>query len=86
METTTAKRGAKLEFVVVTNLAATSVRILNDRGRSGSSHAGERVGNRREWRVIAYPNKLGNRKFYVQAFKGTRPGAKVFVEQIRVIR
>ncbi len=39
METTTAKRGAKLEFVVVTNLAATSVRILNDRGRSGSCNA-----------------------------------------------
>ena len=87
LDKTTVKRGMEIAFLVVTNAAATSVWISNDKKEKWQQiEAESSLANRRTWRVTALPRQLGDRKFYVQAYRGTLPGAKVYVRKIRVIK
>ena len=87
VDKTTVKRGAELNFVVMTNAATTNVRILNDKNESWQpSEVDSPSTNRRRWRVITHSWQLGIRKFYVQTYQGNQPGIKIYVKKIRVIK
>jgi hypothetical protein len=87
VDMTAVKRGTALDFVVMTNEAATSVWILNDKKEKWQQLVVESTPeNRRIWRVATLPRQLGGRKFYAQAYWGNLPGSKVYVKTVRVIK
>ena len=84
----TARRGSELIFEVVTNAAATCVRISNDKNEKWqqTTIAGTPAPNRLTWQVTTTPRQLGSRKFFAQAYRGALPGLKVYLRKILVIK
>ena len=83
-----AKLGQSLNFIVVTNAAATGVRISNDKNQTWDRFVFETndLNQQRTWRVTALPKRTGTQKFYAQGLLGTAAGVKSSAIIIKVSR